>query len=76
MYPLEIYIFDQETKQYDNNENIWFITQYGAGKVDIMNVDDKTKIHQISRWKLRLIEIENKKEIKLKLTLNQNGIVL
>lgn len=55
MEPLIIHIFDEETQnyEYDDLENSWFIVKHGNGKVDIINIDEKTKIENVSRWKLR-----------------------
>lgn len=54
----KITVFDDGNKRFSNLENKWFIVSQWVGKVRVINVNNKTEIRSISRWKL--IEDENK----------------
>ncbi len=49
----KITVFDDGNKRFSNLENKWFIVSQWVGKVRVINVNNKTEIRSISRWKLR-----------------------
>ena len=53
----KIIVFDDGNNRYQKYENKWFIISKWIGKVHLINIDEKTEIRSISRWKL--IEDEN-----------------
>jgi hypothetical protein len=53
----KINVFDDGNYRFKKYENKWFIISKWIGKVHLINIDKKTEIRSISRWKL--IEDEN-----------------
>ena len=54
----KIHIFDESTEIYENGgRNIWTIVKHGRGTVDLLNVDRETKLLNVSRWKLRTLDM-------------------
>mgnify|MGYP001247625934 FL=1 len=49
----KITVFDDGNKRFSTLENKWFIVSQWVGKVRVINVNNKTEIRSISRWKLR-----------------------
>ena len=54
----KIHIFDDNTEKYEiGARNIWTIVKHGRGTVDLLNVDRETKLLEVSRWKLRTLDM-------------------
>jgi len=49
--PLRIFVFDDGNKEYEAYENIWYMIGTWKGKVKLLNIDMKTEINSISKWK-------------------------
>tara|TARA_Y100000991_G_C21892190_1_gene314275 strand:+ start:415 stop:618 length:204 start_codon:yes stop_codon:yes gene_type:complete len=50
--PYYIHKFDDGNEKYNQYENVWYICGLWRGKVKLINIDKKTIIKSISKWKI------------------------